>query len=213
MLLLAISCSKNEKKDTKSIEHKHKKAAPYVGNYNTEFNDFPELHAAAAKEKGIKPLALRADTAKYVDKGELVRIPQKVELFKVDELKYSVPYLVPDAAKLLAEISHAFRDSLISKKLPILRLVVTSITRTDEDVAKLMKKNRNAVQESTHRYGTTFDVSWKRFDRDSCNNKSEKVSVDKLKFILGQVLYTLKNQDECYVKHERKQACFHITVR
>ena len=35
----------------------------------------------------------------------------------------------------------------------------------------------------------------------------------RLKNILGQVLYDLRSQDRCYVKYERVQPCFHITVK
>lgn len=218
LLLILGGCSK-KKQGSRNVNHPetkvlHKKVAPYVGDYNGQFNDLVELHTEAAKRKGITPLATRADTAKYVhDNSKLVRIPQQVELFKVDNLKNSVPFLVPDAAKLLADISKDFRDSLIHKKLPLYRLIVTSITRTNEDLINLMKRNRNAIPESAHRYGTTFDISWKRYDRVPGSDSSRKAPTDKLKFILGAVLYNLKNQDRCYVKHERKQACFHITVR
>ena len=34
-----------------------------------------------------------------------------------------------------------------------------------------------------------------------------------LKAVLGEVLRDLKKQGRCYVKHEVKQACFHITAR
>lgn len=31
--------------------------------------------------------------------------------------------------------------------------------------------------------------------------------------VLAMVLRDLKREERCYVKHERKQGCFHITVR
>ena len=80
---------------------------------------------------------------------------------------------------------------------------------TDEDALDLFGRNINAIDNSPHRYGTTFDISWKRFypiDADSVN----QVLPDRLKLVLAQVLFDLKNQQRCYVKHERKQACFHI---
>jgi hypothetical protein len=189
------------------------KSSHFIGDYNGELDDRVEAHMLGAKKKGIKALALRADTFKYVEDGCLVRLPSQLELFRVDDLKHSIPYLVPDAAKLLVDISLEFRDSLISKKLPFYRLVVTSVTRTNEDLEKLMKRNLNAIPESAHRYATTFDISWKRFDPLLPTDTARAVSPDRLKFILGQVLFGLKSRDMCYVKHERKQACFHITVR
>jgi len=120
--------------------------------------------------------------------------------------------LVPSAASLLIEISRNFRDSLYSKDLPLYRLYLTSVTRTDEDIAGLTKKNINAVENSSHRYGTTFDISWKRFDPVDPDTL-QSLPPERLKLVLAQVLFDLRNQNRCYVKHERKQACFHITVR
>lgn len=210
---LLAACSKHQTGGEESKRKSLGKIPRFVGDYNRELDDRVDAHISVAKAKGIKGLALRADTLKYVEDGRLVRLANQSELFRVDDLKYSIPYLVPDAAKLVVTISLDFRDSLISKKMPLYRLVVTSVTRTDEDLKKLVKRNMNAIPESAHQYATTFDVSWKRFDRVLPTDTAAAVSVDKLKFILGQVLFNLKNRDMCYVKHERKQACFHITVR
>ena len=62
------------------------------------------------------------------------------------------------------------------------------------------------------RYGTTFDVSWARYTKV---DESDTLNIDKdrLKMVLAMVLRDLKREERCYVKHERKQGCFHITVR
>ena len=43
--------------------------------------------------------------------------------------------------------------------------------------------------------------------------KIKVTSVTRLKMVLAMVLRDLKREERCYVKHERKQGCFHITVR
>lgn len=174
------------------------------------FNDMPELHLEAAQRKGIVPMTERGDTAKFL--SEMVRLPMELDLYKIDKLTHSVPYLVTDASKLLVQISSNFRDSLISKKLPVYKLVVTSVTRSLDDVASLTKRNGNASHNSAHCYGTTFDISWKRFQKRGPEGTND-VSTDRLKLILGEVLHDLRQRDLCYVVHEKKQACFHITVR
>ena len=141
-----------------------------------------------------------------------MRLPSELELYEMYDLTHSIPFLVPSAAKLLADISQNFRDSLYSKDLPLYRLYLTSVTRTDDDITGLTRRNINATDNSAHRYGTTFDISWKRFDQVDADTLRE-VSPDRLKLVLAQVLFDLKNEERCYVKHERKQACFHITVR
>ena len=133
------------------------------------------------------------------------------EPYIVDRLTHSSPYLVKDAADLLYEIGANFQDSLRNKHLPAYRVVVTSVLRTDADVKSLSKRNINASERSVHCYGTTFDISYKRFVKIDENSEDAR-DVD-LIAVLAEVLRDLKKAGRCYVKYEIKQACFHITAR
>ncbi|MDL2303620.1 DUF5715 family protein [Dysgonomonas sp. OttesenSCG-928-D17] len=207
-ILSLLSCGSKEKSGSEPLEPK--RYTRFDGKYSTTFNDLPDLHIEAAVVNGVGPLETRGDTALYEDR--LVRIPSELEIYKVDKLKHSMPFLVPKAATLLSDICLNFRDSLISKKLPLYKPIVTSITRTNDDVTNLSKRNRNASENSVHRYATTFDIAWTRFEK--VNPSDERILDDgRLKAVLGQVLHDLRQRDRCYIKHERKQACFHITVR
>lgn len=210
ILSIISGCGSDSETGEKTEPELPKKYSRFNGNYNKTFNDMPELHNQAAAANGVGPLSSRADTASYNDK--LVRIPQELEIYRVDKLTHSIPYLVPKASVLLSDICLNFRDSLISKGMPLYKPIVTSITRTDDDVKKLSKRNGNASENSVHRYATTFDIAWTRFDKV---NPMEERNLDdgKLKAVLGQVLHDLRQRDRCYIKHERKQSCFHITVR
>lgn len=213
IVLLFISCgTRKMSNDTDLIQEENsiEKKLRFTGNYNREFNDLHDLHMEAAQSNGINPLERRDDTLKY--KKELVRLPDELELYKTYDLTHSVPFLVPSAAKLFVDIAKSFRDSLYSKELPLYKLYLTSVLRSDDDVSMLTKRNINASDNSTHRYGTTFDISWKRFDQ-VVPDTTKVVMPERLKLVLAQVIYDLKNQDRCYVKHEKQQACFHITVR
>lgn len=209
-LLTVTACGSGEGKSGGKENSEPKVFTRFNGNYNKTFGDLQELHMSAAVLKGIGPLETRADTSLYIDK--LVKIPAELDIYKVDKLKHSMPYLVSDAASLLSDICLNFRDSLLSKKMPVYKPIVTSVLRTDDDVKGLARRNRNASENSVHRYGTTFDISWTRFEKV---NESDSRTLDdgRLKAVLGQVLHDLRERDRCYVKHERKQACFHITVR
>ncbi len=198
----------NNKKDGTDTEPK--KYTRFNGNYNKTFDDLPDLHTEAASENGIGPLEARADTALYMDK--LVKIPEELDIYRVDKLTHSMPYLVSKAASLLSDIGLNFRDSLVSKKMPLYKPIVTSILRTNEDVKGLSRRNRNASDNSVHRYGTTFDIAWTRFDKVDPSD-TRTLDDGRLKAVLGQVLHDLRERDRCYIKHERKQSCFHITVR
>lgn len=220
LLLLAVSSSLYSCKEKDQVvkhddyvegNNNSQKPRRFTGNYNKEFNDLQDLHMEAAISNGISPLKDRGDTIDF-KKKDLVRLPNELELYKTYQLTHSIPYLVPSAAKLFVDIAQNFRDSLYSKNIPLHRLYLTSVLRTDEDVTKLRRGNINASDNSTHRFATTFDISWKRFEPVLADSTNE-VPPEKLKLVLAQVLFDLRQDERCYVKHERMQACFHITVR
>lgn len=208
---ILISCGKDSK-STKTVNENVdvKKYSKFNGSYAKTFNDLHDLHTSAAQAKGIKPMRQRADTIKYLER--LIRLPDELDLYKMDKLTYSIPYVVEDASKLIMKIGYNFKDSLKRKNLPQYKIIITSVTRTQEDVDKLTKRNTNASENSTHCYGTTFDISWRRFEKEG-SDSTRDISTDRLKLVLGEVLHDLRQRNMCYVMHEKKQACFHITVR
>ncbi len=183
-----------------------------VVSYNREFNDLNETQLKVAQAIGI-PIIADRDAAEHMKK-KLTEITD-CEAYTIDSLTHSIPFLIPGAAKLLETIGRNFNDSLASKGLNPNRIIVTSVLRTQHDVNRLRKSNGNASENSTHMYGTTFDISWKRFLKTEKvkGHPMESVSADTLKMVLSEVLRDLKKNGECYVKHERNQGCFHITTR
>ena len=129
--------------------------------------------------------------------------------YKVDVLTHSQPYLVDEAEDLLEKVSENFIDSLDSKGMPKYNIIVTSLLRTNGDIKKLRKRNRNASKKSAHRYGTTFDIAYTRYYQKA----RRAVDAGRLKSVLAEVLRDLRKNKECYVKYEVKQGCFHITAR
>lgn len=204
-VILIIACTK--KNSNMQVDGLTSYSA-FNGSYSKTFDDLQDLHMSAAIAKGIKPMRSRADTIQHLDK--LILLPTELDIYKVDKLTHSVPYLIPDASQLISQIGYNFKDSLRRKQLPPYKIIITSVTRTQDDVDRLTKRNRNASENSTHCYGTTFDISWRRFVKQ---DSLRELSNDKLKFVLAQVLNDLRERNKCYVTYERKQACFHITVR
>ena len=88
------------------------------------------------------------------------------------------------------------------------QLIVTSVLRTMEDVARLRRRNGNATEQSCHLYGTTFDICYNRYQPIE-----RPVRNDTLKWVLSEVLRDMRQQERCYIKYEVKQGCFHMTVR
>lgn len=181
----------------------------YNGSYNRDFNDLNPVHLAEAQKIGIEPVPSREAAEHASRKMEEI---QTNKYYEVEELTHSIPYLVPEAATLLEDIGRNFQDSLRNLNASIYKVKVTSVTRTVDDVKNLKKRNSNSSANSAHQYGTTFDVSWARYtkvdEEDTLN-----IDKDQLKMVLAMVLRDLKKADRCYVKHERKQGCFHITAR
>ena len=183
-----------------------------VVSYKRSFGDLNDAHLAAAKKIGVKPLKNREAAEKLG--GKLVEI-KSGKLYQVDSLTHSIPFLVPKASALLDSIGANFLDSLESKGLNPNQIIVTSVLRTQDDVKRLGKRNVNASQNSAHVYGTTFDITYKRFFKveDPDGRPMQDVRADTLKLVLSEVLRDLKKKEKCYIKYELKQACFHITAR
>lgn len=183
-----------------------------VISYKRSFGDLNEKHLNVAQALGISPISSREEAERMKERLQLITTN---ELYAVDSLTHSLPYLIPEAASLLDTIGSNFLDSLVSKGLNPNKVVVTSVLRTKEDVKRLRRRNGNASENSAHFYGTTFDVSWKRFQKveDEDGRPLQDVSSDTLKLVLSEVLRDLKQAEKCYVKYELKQGCFHITAR
>ena len=173
-------------------------------HYSSVFNDENDVQLAAARRNGIEALPHReVDYSKY----GLVPLCDN-EFYTVSELNYSVPYLVPAARVMLNTIGKCFQD-VLAEKYPSskYKIVVTSVLRTDEDVRKLVRRNRWATENSCHKHGTTVDISYHKYVKVS----GPDVTDYEMKEFLAQALAELRDQKLCYVKYERRN-CFHITL-
>lgn len=179
-----------------------------VQDLRATFGDLNDLQLETAQVLGIPPLSTRAELEGLDDK--LVKISELKHVSLLEPMTHSVPYLVPRAARLLEHIAESFRDSLILKGLSPHHLVVTSVLRSEEDIQRLRKGNGNASANSTHRYGTTVDISWKRFRNATTG---EDLNDERYKMVLAEVLRDYRELGACYVVYERRQACFHLTAR
>ncbi len=179
-----------------------------IGPLRKVFNDSNHVQLEAAKAIGITPIKVPEEILNT--NKMLVEVKSCKEYF-LDELTHSFPFLVPEASQLLTDIGKAFNDSLAARGGGAYRLKVTSVLRTPATVKRLRRVNRNATEESTHAYGTTFDISYSKFICD--DPSAPRRTFEDLKNLLAEVLNDMRNQGRCYVKFEYKQSCFHITVR
>lgn len=170
------------------------------------FNDSNHVHFAHAKRLGIDPIKHLSQA--YHTKRPLVHVTTSRNIM-VDSLTHSMPFLVPEAAKLLDDIGSAFIDSLAHRGARGYRVKVTSMLRTPSTVKRLRRVNRNATDSSTHQYGTTFDLSYTHFDAAP---NAPFLSQEQLKNMLAEVLLNLRDEGRCLVKYERHTSCFHVTA-
>lgn len=180
----------------------------YRGGFSRDFNDLNDIQLVAATALGIPPAQTRAEVAR----NPKLQPINCFKVIRVDSLTHSQALMVPEANRLLEEIGTAFVDRLKADQLPLYRPILTSATRTREDISFLRQGNGNASENSTHMHGTTFDLSWKRFDKVDPNDP-RSLEPDELKHLLATILKGYHDQGRCYIKHERRQACFHITTR
>jgi len=111
------------------------------------------------------PIALvkrRDNVADFTRKYGFVNIAT-CESFKVDALTHSHPYVLPETKNLIENIAKDFQAELAKRNMPKRRILLSSVTRTVEDVRNLSKNNFNASRHSVHQFGTTFDITYKRF--------------------------------------------------
>ena len=177
-------------------------------DYERYFNDMQDKQKAAAVANGLKTFESRAEIEGKYDE---LQSDNKLEMiatnsnYIVRDLTYSSPYVVPKMARLLDDIALSFQAKTQSNA----KFVVTSVLRTNEDIAKLKRVNGNASSDSCHCNATTVDISYVRFGQDGANEQENYL----LRLALAQTLYELRREGRCYVKIERKQYCYHITVR
>lgn len=177
-----------------------------IGRLADVFNDSNYLQYRYAEALGIEPIKnLRMA---YRTRRPIVYVKSN-KYYEVDSLTHSLPYLVPEAEKLLTDIGRGFIDSLRHRGADGYRIRVTSLLRTPHTVKRLRRVNVNATDSSTHQFGTTFDLSYTRFH---CLDSTRTIHDGDLKNLLAEVLLDLRTRGRCLVKFERKTGCFHVTA-
>lgn len=195
-----------------AIDWSHPHPVYSVSDYDICFPDSQAVQLSSAQRWGVRPVYSREETERL--KHRLTYVGSSPYYYIDSKMEQSLPYLVPRAANLLARIGRNFLDSLAVKQLPLHRIIVSSVWRTQSDVESLTRGNMNATQNSCHQYATTFDILYNRYALVTGPRATYEEGNDmRLKFVLSEVLRDLREAGLCYVKHEKGQPCFHITVR
>lgn len=171
--------------------------------------DSTEQYLEQSFEKGIgKNIRFQRDIQPYLENGKLVGI-EPTTTYSLDTMWYSYCVAVPETKQFLDTLGSRFQKKLTNTNLAHTKLLVTSLFRTESSVKRLLTFNRNAIKNSAHLHGTTFDVSYVTYD---FNRELSGFEVDYLKEILALTLFELRCEKKCWVTYEIFQTCFHVVT-
>lgn len=164
------------------------------------FTDGISVHELAYKKEGIKSQKNSLELNNLKSKGVLKKITTN-DNYIVRDMDYSDPLLLTKAADLLTNISRLYRSEIDKAGLKYVPFEITSATRTIESVKKLQQENNNAIKNSAHLKGKTFDIGYINF-----------ANYPKQRAIFISILKSFREENKCFVKYEIGQKCFHITA-
>lgn len=189
---------------------------PDVGSVQVDrYRDLNALHLKHARSGGIP--AFKTD-AEYREKAEaLIKENQLVEItnsqyYVVEKLTHSHACLTPGAAALLQEIGERFHQKLKEQDLGKYHFKISSLLRTTESQKRLSRSNGNASPNSSHLYGTTFDIAYGSLVTRPLPWIERSVVHGPAIKVLSEVIGELRKEGKCVVVTERNERCFHITA-
>lgn len=167
---------------------------------NQLFTDGIAAHERAYKKEGIKSQKDSQGLRNLESVGVLKKITTN-DYYIVRDMDHSDPLLLTKAVDLLNNIGRLYKSEIDKAGLKYVPFEITSATRTIESVKRLQKGNENAIKNSAHLKGKTFDIGYINF----ANYPQQRA-------LFIQVLKSFKEEKKCFVKFEVSQKCFHLTV-
>lgn len=164
--------------------------------------DTYEEHLTAAELKGLRLIQDEYQLFQKIHDSTLVEVSQG-KGYRVDSLTHSFPFITPDSKAVLEELGLAYEALAGEGNF----FTVSSATRTESQQKALKRRNRNATDgNSSHSYGISFDISYIRFNGiREWDGKAQQN--------LEKVLNHFQQTGKIYVIKERRQSCYHVTVR
>lgn len=158
-------------------------------------------HIFEAESFDIPLIETNSDLDSLINENKLIEVPNEGKNYMIQKLTHSRAFLNPQANVMLNIIADKFFGE--TNKM----LSISSLTRTHENQRKLTRVNSNATKgHSAHSFGAAFDISYSRYGetagRSSANEK-----------VLEAILNQLVEEGKIYYIKERRQPCYHITVR
>ena len=178
--------------------------------YSKKLTDRIPDYSAQARLSGITACSDEKDLALKLISGQLVKV-RGGRKYRIENMKHSYPYLTRDSRRLLNEIGRRFMNKINREGFKGSKFIITSMTRTSENIRGLGKTNINASENSPHLNGNAFDISYARFSI----RKYHVTECDKwyLKEALAEVIHELRKEKKCWATYEKQQGCFHVVSR
>jgi len=182
----------------------------YQHIYSRKLNDRIADYAVQARLTGIKKCEDAVDIRLRVLTGQLTGIRGGIQ-YVIEKTPHSYPFLTLESKRLLNEISRRFKKKVRRDGLMGSRFIITSMTRTSENLKLLGKNNTNVSENSPHLNGNAFDISYAQFSFI----KRYVTECDKwyMKEALAEVIWQLRQEKKCWATYERQQGCFHVVSR
>lgn len=159
-------------------------------------------HLIAGEKNGFGLIESEDHFGQLIQEKKLVLVSQG-KGYRVEKLTHSYPYVTPRSKEILDKLGQSFQT--LSQEGSF--FTITSVTRTPEQQNSLRKRNRNATAGiSSHSYGVSFDISYIRFNGKKGSNRSAQKNLE-------SVLKDFQEANKIFFIKERKQSCYHITIR
>ncbi|MBN1534673.1 MAG: hypothetical protein JXA20_18530 [Spirochaetes bacterium] len=222
------------------IEHRAIRSLPIYDDFITDEKEgrlrqyLQSAHMKAAQEQGIGPVTSEEEIQGHVSTGDLVSADiGENTLHFFYNVKKEHRYLTPTALRGLRRITERFQANLRKRvDMPPVKIAVSSAIRPTSYQKNLRHRNVNAMGESSHGYGTSFDIFYDEFyvsppplSTSSCLAQSciealrPKIGYmtgaslrRQLRAILTETILELQDEGLLYAILERRQRCYHITV-
>jgi hypothetical protein len=188
----------------------------YYGKIKVDwFRDYNDEHLMWARRNGISPFKTTKDFREgiddMVDSHRLKKISSN-KYYVIKSLSHSHPYLTPRTANLLEDIGKRFRKKLDDNGMNKYSYEITSLLRTKESQRSLSRLNVNAASNTSHMYGTTFDISYGSVVKRPLPWMKVEVADAKAIKLLSETLSEFRREGRCVVVTERIEKCFHVTI-
>ena len=179
------------------------------------YKDFNALHLLHAKKNGTEPFNTNQELKEKISdlqkQDKLVKISDN-NYYRICRLTHSHPYLTPVAEQFLKDLGKKFRRKLDEKGLPAYYFQISSLLRTRENQKKLSRSNGNATSNSSHMYGTTFDIPYTTVIKRTFLWNEAEITDGTASGLLSEAIGDMRKEGRCVAVTEYNEACFHITV-